>query len=272
LLLCASFGYRRGELFLLDHENVPPPCAALAGGGAAGASVDLLARLHMEDGDETSLLRLLRREGRRDPDLCATVLQYFVNQAGTRTEPTMDTYAAGSNEATGTETDRWRAVGDVLEMVERDALLPPAQVVTILASNPALPLHVAAGFVAHATRGLQGDVDALRGKVQALQRTVYDVSTQQAAAAAIPPPQGPPAAVPPALSSVSRDMDEDEDPAATARAAARRQEALADRRKWEGIRAAQLQAGADQEGFYAELEHATDGFATIASYFGKVSI
>ena len=55
LLLCTSFGFRQGELFLLDPTNIPPHCVIsppVGGGGGQGqghaSNIDLLMKMYME--------------------------------------------------------------------------------------------------------------------------------------------------------------------------------------------------------------------------------
>ena len=51
LLLCTSFGFRQGELFLLDQSNIPPHCVICTpGGGVQGqaSNIDLLMKMYME--------------------------------------------------------------------------------------------------------------------------------------------------------------------------------------------------------------------------------
>lgn len=49
-------------------------------------------------------------------------------------------------------------------------------------------------------------------------------------------------------------------------------ERVVEKKKWESIKKAQLERSSDHEGFYAELEHSVDGFATVAAYFGKTVV
>lgn len=42
---------------------------------------------------------------------------------------------------------RWNYVMDVMDLVEKEAVLSPLQVLSILALNPKLPLHVASNYM-----------------------------------------------------------------------------------------------------------------------------
>ena len=60
LLLCTSFGFRQGELFLLDPTNIPPHCVVTSsgGGGVQGnaSNIDLLMKMYMEVGREYQMV------------------------------------------------------------------------------------------------------------------------------------------------------------------------------------------------------------------------
>ena len=62
IFLSQIYGFKQGELLLLDRMQ----------------SVDLLLRRYIEIGDDRAILKLLRREGRKSPDLYVQVLSYFV--------------------------------------------------------------------------------------------------------------------------------------------------------------------------------------------------
>lgn len=66
LLICSIHGFLAGTSYLLEQAQY------------SGA---LLLQLRMEAGDEKGLLRVLRREGRKDPDLYMQVLQFFLDKA-----------------------------------------------------------------------------------------------------------------------------------------------------------------------------------------------
>src|SRR3546814_18435422 len=68
LLLVQMYGYKPGELLLLDRLQ----------------SVDLLLRRYIEIEDNRALLQLLRQAGRNLPDLYEQVLRYFVENVPAR--------------------------------------------------------------------------------------------------------------------------------------------------------------------------------------------
>jgi hypothetical protein len=65
LLLCHSFGFERGQRYLLERQQC----------------TELLMRLLIEGNDVKEVFKVLRREGSKDPDLYIQVLTYFVEQS-----------------------------------------------------------------------------------------------------------------------------------------------------------------------------------------------
>jgi hypothetical protein len=220
------YGFKPGELLLLDRLQ----------------SVELLLRRYIEIGDDRAILKLLRREGRNQPDLYVHVLTYFVQNV-----PPKD--AAHADDAD--DEERWTDVREVLSLIEQQQTLPPVRVISILAQNPELPISVASRYIKKVLHQDSTHLHELEEGVKKVKREVASI------------PRGPHDS-----RRKSRqpgedddgDVDEDED------------KFLAERRKWEDIRAKQIERTGDHEAFFSELEHSTDGFATIASHFGKVMI
>jgi hypothetical protein len=65
LLLCHSFGFERGQRFLLEKQQ----------------STELLMRMLIQGNDSKEVFKVLRREGSKDPDLYIQVLTHFVQQS-----------------------------------------------------------------------------------------------------------------------------------------------------------------------------------------------
>jgi hypothetical protein len=55
-------------------------------------------------------------------------------------------------------------------------------------------------------------------------------------------------------------------------AALEEKEKMLEQKKWEGIKRAQLDRASDHEALFSELAHSSDGFGTIAHYYGKALI
>jgi hypothetical protein len=108
LLLTSAFGFEPGERFLLEQAQ----------------SVDLLIRRHIEGGDEQGIFRILRREGRKDPDLYVQVLTYFVQKAGRKMNNNNHVKVSEEED----EEERWDAVMEVLTAIEKANVLSSVQV------------------------------------------------------------------------------------------------------------------------------------------------
>ena len=175
------------------------------------------------------------------------------------------------------------------------------QVIAILGTNPSLPLYVASRFVANIHQGLSSEVNDLRGRVDSMQRTLCDMSTQPSRDAN------------PATTTTATTTTRNRSRSSSAAAAANASSVETEKRKWEAIKSSLLQvmeinrihppckspyqstlsthctythyqqtlentpshpwqADVDEERFFAELEHSKDGFTTIASYYGKLAL
>jgi hypothetical protein len=102
LMLTASFGFRRGTLFLLEKSD----SNSTGSGSASGRNAPLLLKLLTSSDDKEGVLRLLKREGGRDPDLYSQALSYFVKTAtaiATATATSIDE----KRDSEGEEDDRW---------------------------------------------------------------------------------------------------------------------------------------------------------------------
>jgi hypothetical protein len=307
LLLMHSFGFENGEMFLIEKLQ----------------STDLILRRCIETGNERGIMRVLKREGRKDPELFVQVLTYFVRLSMTSSSST----TGGSEgrhgpqkgrheEEEGEEEDdreegaydddeRWDLISEVLTLVERENVLTPMQIIPILSENPDLPLHIASKFLKRTLRETSEDLDGLEREVSHMKRIVQGViqegiaarqhklNQQQAALSAGAGgekkrggnvstrsgsliPTGLPtllrldSPIPPSLlPSLLDDHDNDEDELEMQQAEAERE---AEKKKWLGIKNAQLRRTNDHESFFGELEHCSDGFGTIAAYFGKTII
>jgi hypothetical protein len=82
LLLCHSFGFERGQRFLLEKQQ----------------STELLMRMLIQGNDSKEVFKVLRREGSKDPDLYIQVLTHFVQQS---IEPEGDAGAQAEEKSSG---------------------------------------------------------------------------------------------------------------------------------------------------------------------------
>lgn len=164
LLLTHAAGYAEGEVFLLEKM----------------LSVDLLMRTFMESKDEKGIFRVLRREGRKDPELYVQVLNYFVQQALPVQRGTASDDSSVTADDDAAEEERWDAVTEVLSLIDAEAALYPQQVISILASNPDLPLHVASRYIKKSLQDVMEDVATLEQDVITLSATIDNVVSEEA--------------------------------------------------------------------------------------------
>ena len=284
LLLCMSCGFRAGELFLLDRSSSTQETNRGAEGNysyddfenqsrrpvdfsgyststnkdrddTTTLTVDMLLRIYFEDNDVTNVLRLLRREGRNNPELSTKALQFLLNRP-----------VSISTSTANTNANCWDVVQEALTIFADEQLLPPQQVLAILSTNPTLPLGVVSMYIERVYDDVAGDVEDLESKVGVLQGTVSELTII--------------ARRKDLIGSCTRHRDsgaellttnpEDEEEVENRKL--RQQELDADRRKWASIKRAQEERVADVEGFFEDLESSEDGFDTISQYFGKLSI
>jgi len=286
MLLVHAAGCEAAERFLLDKVN----------------SSELLLRKHIERGDAKGILKVLRREGRKDPELYVQVLSHFVQQALAEPE---DEDAA---------EERWDDLNEALRLVEAEEALSPMQVVHVLSQHPQLPMSLISRFVGDALSSTCDEIASLERSVISLAHTlesleggdsrVHGSSVHRAAS----PGPGPSSAKPSPMkkspvgvaggrgrsvknntngsdtdsrggdSDPFSDEEDEEDNASQGsrssvssrdRLALEQQELVAEREKWSKIKAAAVRRASEHERFFAELEGSEDGFSTVAAAFGK---
>lgn len=167
------------------------------------------------------------------------------------------------------------------------------QVLSILAQNPHLPLHVVADYVQHTFKEVSEGVQSIEADVAESKRKLDAVTSvslvenefkkrgtqsQKKAKASnnrnsISKHKKLPGA--PGFNPFADDEDddededddheEDEDEDEEERLEAKRKE----QEHWDTIRQRQVECSQDHESFFKELEQAADGFSTVAGYFGR---
>ena len=254
LVLTQMAKFRPGQLLLLERRRL----------------TELVLQAHADEGDLAAQLKLCRRAGRGRPDLWARALRYAVQA----------TLAGGGAEGRAKsewedEDDRWDAVVELLQLCEQQDVLPPLQVLDILAMNPAMPLHIVGPFVERllaaasgraeadrlesrelrfAAEEMRAEIEDLRGKPKVFQATKCAAS-------------GNPLELPGVHFLCGHSFNLSSLPEGE-------MECLlcsGDHRKWLEIGRSQLQAASDHEQFFKELEQAHSGrtgFDVVAKYFG----
>ena len=281
MLLVHAADCEAAERFLLDKVN----------------SSELLLRKHIERGDAKGILKVLRREGRKDPELYVQVLSHFVQQA--LAEP----------EDEDAEEERWDDLNEALRLVEQEEALSPMQVIHVLSQHPQLPMSLVSRFVGDALASTCDDIASLEHNVVGLAHTLDSLEGSGDARArarstsahrSASPGPGPSPPKKKSLASRGRspknfpngsdtdsrggdsdpfsDEEDEEDNASQSsrgsvssrdRLALEQQELVTEREKWSKIKAAAVRRATEHERFFAELEGSEDGFSTVATAFGK---
>jgi hypothetical protein len=242
LLLTHAYEFESGEKFLLEKMQC----------------TELLLRMNIESGDEKGIFKILRKEGRKDPDLYVRVLSYLVEQS-----------MFGSSNNIDDEMDKWDSIIEVLGLIEKENILSPMNIISILGKNPDLPLTVASKFLRQTIKSTADDIEQLEGDVTTMKNSVDSLSQEDSALRQLTRRKTKENKMKLKASNPYDDDDDDEEDDNTI---LEEHEAILEKRKWEAIKKAQIERGEDNEAFFAELESSQDGFATIAAFFGKATI
>lgn len=267
LLLTQAFGFDAGELFLYDKLQ----------------STDLILRKHIETGNERGIMQVLKREGRKDPELFIQVLNYFVKLSmlsgggGGDSTSTGARHTSSDSDEDEEEDEKWDPISEVLSLVERENILTPMQIIPILSENPNLPLHVVSRFIKKGLQNTSDEVLSLEHDVQHMRRIIQSIVQERVAkqqqsgdnkATGLSGNKSHNIQLGGELREYDG-FDDDDDEFEAQQAEAERE---TERRKWLNIKKAQMERTGDHESFFAELEHSNDGYSTIAAYFGKTVI
>ena len=275
LLLTEIFGFEIGTIFLLDIEN----------------SQQLLLRMYLSTKDNKNIFKLLKKNGRKEPEMLLQTLDYFVQES-----------IRPDNGGKGDDSDdelRWDDIITTLELIESlsdstvASITSPMQIVSILSQNKDLPISMLNKFIKSILTGTRSGLDELMISVSNMQTTVESLSIERQAkkekGTAVAAPSDPTAIrkkareaqiVEAKINGTYTGDDDDYDDDAyddvdnydSYENLAERQEQLLEQRKWEAIRKGLNDRSGDHENFFSELERSSDGFATIAGYFSKVNI
>jgi hypothetical protein len=144
LLLAHAANCEPAVRFLLDKAN----------------SSELLLSKYIESGDEKGIIKILRREGRKDPELYVQVLTHFLQLALAKPKDEVEA------------EERWDLVNETLRLVETEGALSPMQVVQIVSQHPEAPLSLVARFIGSQLESACEDVAALERSVASLAQTL----------------------------------------------------------------------------------------------------
>lgn len=271
LLLMHSFQFESGELFLLEKMH----------------SSDLILQKYIETGNEKGIMRVLRREGRKDPELYVQVLSYFVKlsmnfSTQNRIHHDSDDDEPSDDASDGSDEDddeKWDLICEVLALIEKERILTPMQVVPILSMNTELPLHIASRFIKRNLQEACDDLSKLEHDVGTMRTIVQSVTQEKLVTKQLQESGGGDDATTKKGNRrgssanngafTAYDEYDDDDDFEVQQAEAERE---VEKRKWVNIKKAQIERTGDHESFFAELENSHDGYSTVAAYFGKTII
>lgn len=271
-----SFQFESGELFLLEKMH----------------SSDLILQKYIETGNEKGIMRVLRREGRKDPELYVQVLSYFVKLSMNhpkssqgqssvhRADSDDDDPSDEASESDEDDDEKWDLICEVLALIEKERILTPMQVVPILSMNTELPLHIVSRFIKRNLQEACEDLSKLEHDVSTMRTIVQSVTQEKLVAKQLHESGGGDdeaggggkkgrGGVSGNGAFTSYDEYDDDDDFEVQQAEAERE---VEKRKWINIKTAQIERTGDHESFFAELENSHDGYSMVAAYFGKTVI
>ena len=266
-----SFQFEVGELFLLEKMH----------------SSDLILQKYIETGNEKGIMRVLRREGRKDPELYIQVLSYFVKLSITQPNNVKhdsdddDVDDNASEESDDDDDEKWDLICEVLALIEKERILTPMQVIPILSMNTELPLHITSKFLKRNLEEACDDLTKLEHDVSTMRTIVQSVTQEKLVAKQLQESGDDTAGVKKGRDANSNlqlgsgvftsydDEFDDDDDFEVQQAEAERE---VEKRKWINIKKAQMDRMGDHESFFAELENSHDGYSTVAAYFSKTII
>ena len=247
---------------------------------------------HPPDRDTAAVLqRIARKENKKNMDLWLKVLTYVVESARPK-DPSLPSSSEGkrrgkkesdseeeeeeeesSEEEEEEEEEVWDDVVRVLQMVEREQVLPPHLVIDIMSKNEHIPLFVVRSYIARLLKEASVDVNASQAKIDSLRKSTTEkraeVEDLRSTARLFQTTTCNSCRRPLELPAVhflcmhSYHLDQ-----ACITQESECNECAADHHHYERIKLKDQRGKAlEHELFFSELEE--HGFAAVASYFGK---
>ncbi|CBN79204.1 conserved unknown protein [Ectocarpus siliculosus] len=277
LVLVQMLNFKPGQLYLYEKLYM----------------TELVLEHYVDTGDTRNMIRVCRKEGNNNPDLWVQVLSYLVNNVPSsgdiqESSPLPDNAGDGNpaggksedggggggdvssddGEGAGGEEGRWDDVRELLALMERDQVLSPLQVVSILSQNSQLPLWVTRDFLprylstsaaaaaadAAAASELRESTNKMRAEIQGLRATVQSSSSSGSRVAMELP------------TFMASELEKGGSKTLSSSGLGG---LGGEQAKIHDIKAAQARSALDHEQFFKGLEEAADGFGQVASYFGK---
>lgn len=260
LLLCYIYDFTQGIVYLLEKSN----------------NIYLLLDIYIQQHNANDLFKLLRKLTNKQPELFVKVLTYFVQKtvpqvtkqqtrpAGYDSDDDVKEEPQGEAEEQEDDESKWDAIMDLLDLIEKESILSPAQVLNILALNPRLPLRVVSQYINSSFRDMSDGLQGVEEKMQDALKQLESAATSATAVHEVKPHPKVDRKRSGYDDYDDEDEDEDED--------TRKRNEENDKNKWLDIRRSHIQRAGEHEKFFRELEISTDGFSTVADYFGLTVI
>lgn len=165
LVLVQVHDFKEGQLLLLEALSKDAATEADLG----GVVTDLLVEQHLAAGRLDDMIRVCKREsngsGRPNPALWAKVLAVLVGRCVVGREGIGGVGGCEDEEALEEAFD---LLVEFLDEVDRDKILPPLQVLDLLAANPSLPLSVASKFLGRLMSAAVESIEDHRAQINQL--------------------------------------------------------------------------------------------------------
>ncbi|KAJ3086934.1 hypothetical protein HK102_012146 [Quaeritorhiza haematococci] len=149
-----------------------------------------ILQFHMDAEDYPKVILTCKKYGTQDPTLWTQALSYFAEKA--TLDPTLlSTYGTGSFDtastgipATATGTAN-RELVEVLETIDKKNLLPPLQVIQVLARNPAVTIGMVREYLVRRIEGerklIEEDQKLIKGyqdETERMRHEIEEIKTQ----------------------------------------------------------------------------------------------
>lgn len=317
LLLCHIFGFDRGARFLLEKQNfIELVLLQMMSGRRSREMYKLLRKEGTKDPELfVQVLKFLVQQtmagsvatprhkknkaiksGRNDDDDEEEEedeekrVERALNRGEYHSDIEDDTEAGGSDTEENDDDDneaKWDLIKDLVDLIEKEGILSPIQVLSILSLNPELPLHVVADFVQNTFQELSESVQSIDMDVKEAKRKLDQVTHVSVAELEMKKRQsllkkeqagGVVSSTGAGHRRQSTGMngrsfnpyEEDEDDEEDEEDEEEKLRQLrAEAEKWQTIREQLIRTSKDHETFFKELEQSPDGFSIVAGFFGR---
>jgi vacuolar protein sorting-associated protein 11 len=164
LVLVQMHKFKQGQLFLYDKMR----------------NVDLVLDYYIAEKDTASVLnRMSRKENKKNPDLWIKVLTYVVDIAKPPTTAGKEGEDGdGDDDDEDEDEDVWEDTIRVLQMIEKEQVLPPLMVIDILSRNDDIPLFVVKEYVSKLLKEAYADVNGSQSRIDSLKQSTAEMRAE----------------------------------------------------------------------------------------------